>query len=245
MTTEGAATGHVRRLTVGSTEKDAGMSMTLRTGLPTDSERLEVLAHDPLVGTALAALRDARTTPADFRSHAQRLGALLAARATAGIPTEEGTVRTPLADAPTLTPAVPVVAVPVLRAGLGLLAGVHDALPGAQVGMIGLERDPATLEARRYYFKVPPLAGAWVLVLEPMLATGGSASDAVRALDTAGAAQVIVLSVVATEQGVARVLGDDPRTRIVTAAVDPGLDERGYIVPGLGDFGDRLFGTPH
>jgi len=111
--------------------------------------------------------------------------------------------------------------------------------------MIGLERDPETLEARRYYFKVPPLDGAWVLVLEPMLATGGSASDAVRALDTAGAAQVIVLSVVATEQGVDRVLGDDPRTRIVTAAVDPGLDERGYIVPGLGDFGDRLFGTPH
>ena len=208
-------------------------------------DRLQVLAQDPLVGTALAALRDERTLPSDFRNHAHRLGALLAARATVGIPTRAGTVRTPLADAPTFTAAVPVVAVPVLRAGLGLLPGVHEALPDAQVGMIGLERDPATLEARRYYFKVPPLDGAWVLVLEPMLATGGSASDAVRALDTAGAAQVVVLSVVATEQGVARVLDDDPRTRIVTAAVDPGLDERGYIVPGLGDFGDRLFGTPH
>ena len=210
-----------------------------------ENERLQVLAHDPLVGTALAALRDERTPPSDFRSHAHRLGALLAARATIDVPTREGTVRTPLADAPTLTPAVPVVAVPVLRAGLGLLPGLHEALPGAQVGMIGLERDPVTLEARRYYFKVPPLAGAWVIVLEPMLATGGSASDAVRALDVEGAAQVVVLSVVATEQGVRRVLDDHPDARIVTAAVDPGLDERGYIVPGLGDFGDRLFGTPH
>jgi uracil phosphoribosyltransferase len=208
-------------------------------------DRLEVLRADPLVGTALAALRDGTTSPADFRAHAHRLGALLAAHATRTIPTTVGNVRTPLADAATLLPSVPIVAVPVLRAGLGLLTGVHVALPDAQVGMIGLERDPETLEARRYYFKVPPLEGAWVLVLEPMLATGGSASDAVRALDTAGAAQVTVLSVVATEQGVQRVLGDDPRTRIVTAAVDPGLDERGYIVPGLGDFGDRLFGTPH
>ena len=210
-----------------------------------ENHRLQVLTQDPLVGTALAALRDERTSPADFRGHAHRLGALLAARATRSIPTREGTVRTPLAIAPTVMPAVPVVAVPVLRAGLGLLPGLHEALPGAQVGMIGLERDPDTLEARRYYFKVPPLDGAWVLVLEPMLATGGSASDAVRALDTEGAAQVVVLSVVATEQGVRRVLDDHPDAHIVTAAVDPGLDERGYIIPGLGDFGDRLFGTPH
>ena len=209
------------------------------------SGRLQVLARDPLVGTALEGLRDERTRPSDFRSHARRLGALLAARATTDIPTTDGAIRTPIADAPTVTPSVPIVAVPVLRAGLGLLPGVHDALPEAQVGMIGLERDPDTLEARRYYFKVPPLDGAWVLVLEPMLATGGSASDAVRALDIEGAAQVIVLCVVATEQGVRRVLDADPRARIVAAAVDPGLDERGYIVPGLGDFGDRLFGTPH
>ena len=214
-------------------------------GTATGNDRLQVLTQDPLVGTALASLRDERTSPSDFRSHAHRLGALLAARAPLGIPTREGPVRTPLAEAPTVTPAVPVVAVPVLRAGLGLLPGLHEALPSAQVGMIGLERDPETLEARRYYFNVPPLEGAWVLVLEPMLATGGSASDAVRALDTAGAAQVVVLSVVATEQGVRRVLDDHPEARIVAAAVDPGLDERGYIVPGLGDFGDRLFGTPH
>lgn len=210
-----------------------------------DTTRVTVLTDDALAGAALAALRDVRTPPVDFRVHAERLGGLLAIRATVGLPAQRGTVRTPLEDAPTHTPAVPVVAVPVLRAGLGLLPGVHRVIPDAQVGMIGLERDHESLAARRYYFKVPPLDGAWVLVLEPMLATGGSASDAVRALDTAGAARVIVVSVVATEEGVQRVLDTDPRTTVVTAAVDPGLDERGYIVPGLGDFGDRLFGTLH
>ena len=210
-----------------------------------DTTRLTVLDQDPLAGAALAALREARTAPADFRAHAERLGALLTMRAVRDLPGEDGTVRTPLDDAPSRVPAVPVVAVPVLRAGLGLLPGVHRVLPDAQVGMIGLERDHVSLAARRYYFKVPPLDGAWVLVLEPMLATGGSASDAVAALDAEGAARVVVLSVVATAQGVARVLDADPRTTVVTAAVDPGLDERGYIVPGLGDFGDRLLGTSH
>ncbi len=214
-------------------------------GSGTGQDRLQELSGDPLAGAALAALRDHRTEPAAFRDHARRLGAVLATWATVDLPTRAGTVRTPLDDAPTTTPAVPVVAVPVLRAGLGLLPGVHEALPHAQVGMIGLERDPSSLEARRYYFKVPPLDGAWVLILEPMLATGGSASDAVRALVGEGAQRIIVLSVVATEQAITRVLDADDRTRIVTAAIDPGLDERGYIVPGLGDFGDRLFGTPH
>ena len=204
-----------------------------------------VLDDDPAAGLQLAALRDERTTPEHFRLHATRLGSILTLRAIQDLGGTAGTVRTPLADAPTIAPAAPVVAVPVLRAGLGLLAGVHAVLPTALVGMIGLERDAATLQAKRYYFKVPPLDGAWVLVLEPMLATGGSASDAVRALDAGGAAQVVVVSVVATELGIARVTGDNPGVRIVTAAVDPELDERGYIVPGLGDFGDRLFGTPH
>lgn len=207
--------------------------------------RVTVLDDDPVVGVQLAQLREAGTSPEHFRHHARRLGAMLAMRAVAGIPAAAGTIRSPLGDAPALGPGRTIVAVPVLRAGLGLLSGVHDVLPTALVGMIGLERDAATLQARRYYFKVPPLDGAWVLVLEPMLATGGSASDAVRALDAEGAEQVIVLAVVATPQGVERVLGDNPGVRIVTAAIDPGLDEQAYIVPGLGDFGDRLFGTPH
>jgi len=207
--------------------------------------RITVLENDPIVGIQLANLRDLRTTPEHFRHHARRLGSMLALRAVADLPGATDEVVTPLGTAPTVGPGRTIVAVPVLRAGLGLLSGVHDVLPTALVGMIGLERDAETLQARRYYFKVPPLDGAWVLVLEPMLATGGSASDAVRALDAEGAEQVIVLAVVATPQGVERVLGDNPGVRIVTAAIDPGLDEQAYIVPGLGDFGDRLFGTPH
>lgn len=200
---------------------------------------------DPVAGIQLASLRDERTTPEHFRHHAQRLGAMLALRAVTDLPGAASTVQTPLGPSPAIGPGRTIVAVPVLRAGLGLLAGVHDVLPTALVGMIGLERDAETLQARRYYFKVPPLDGAWVLVLEPMLATGGSASDAVKALDAEGAEQVTVLSVVATQQGVDRILDENPGVRIVTAAIDPHLDGNGYIDPGLGDFGDRLFGTPH
>ncbi len=204
-----------------------------------------VLADDPIAGVQLASLRDATTTPEHFRHHAQRLGSILALRAVQDIPATQTTVQSPLAEAPATGPGRTIVAVPVLRAGLGLLPGVHDVLPTALVGMIGLERDAETLQARRYYFKVPPLDDAWVLVLEPMLATGGSASDAVAALDAEGAEQVTVLSVVASQQGIDRIITENPGVRIVTAAIDDGLDENGYIVPGLGDFGDRLFGTPH
>ena len=204
-----------------------------------------IVLDDPAAGIQLASLRDTRTTPEHFRHHARRLGAMLALHAVRGLPGTSGTVDTPLGTAPTLGPGRTIVAVPVLRAGLGLLPGVHDVLPTALVGMIGLERDAETFQARRYYFKVPPLEDAWVLVLEPMLATGGSASDAVLALGAEGAEQVTVISVVATQQGIDRVLGDNPGVRVVTAAIDPELDANAYIVPGLGDFGDRLFGTPH
>jgi uracil phosphoribosyltransferase len=204
-----------------------------------------VLDDDPIAGVQLASLREASTSPEHFRHHARRLGSMLALRAVQDLPSEVGTVQSPLGPAPSIGPGRTIVAVPVLRAGLGLLSGVHDVLPTALVGMIGLERDAATLQARRYYFKVPPLDGAWVLVLEPMLATGGSASDAVKALDAEGAEQVTVLSVTATQQGIDRILSENPGVRIVTAAIDPELDDNGYIVPGLGDFGDRLFGTPH
>lgn len=206
---------------------------------------LIVLDEDPIAGVQLASLRDERTSPEHFRHHAQRLGSILTLRAVHGIPAARSTVPSPLGPADAIGPGRTIVAVPVLRAGLGLLPGVHDVVPTALVGMIGLERDEETLQARRYYFKVPPLDGTWVLVLEPMLATGGSASDAVAALDAEGAEQVTVLSVVATRQGIDRIASENPGVRIVTAAVDDGLDENGYIVPGLGDFGDRLFGTPH
>lgn len=200
---------------------------------------------DAASGVHLARLRDRATAPADFQRHARLLGALLALEAVRDVPTTTVEVETPLTTAPATVPAHPIVAVPVLRAGLGLLPGLQDLLPTATVGMIGLERDADTLEPFEYYRKVPPMDDAWVLLLEPMLATGGSAAAAVRALSGAGAAMVAVLSVVATQVAIDRIDAAVPDVRIVTASIDPTLDDNGYIVPGLGDFGDRLFGTPH
>lgn len=198
---------------------------------------------DPAAGVQLSRLRDKTTPPDRFRAYARSLGAMLAMEAVRDIPVETGEVEGPLGPAPVRKPAHPIVAVPVLRAGLGLLGGLHDVIPTAYVGMIGLQRDETTLRAESYYFKVPDLTDAWVLVLEPMLATGGSASAAVTALHTEGAAQVTVLSVVATPEAIDRIHTENPGTRIVVGAIDRGLDGNGYIVPGLGDFGDRLFGT--
>lgn len=198
---------------------------------------------DPSAGLQLARLRDATTPPDLFRAAARSLGAMLAMEAVRDIPVETGEVVGPLGPAPARRPAHDIVAVPVLRAGLGLLTGLHDVIPSAYVGMIGLQRDEETLLAERYYFKVPDLTDAWVLVLEPMLATGGSASAAVDALHVEGAKQVTVLAVVATQQAIDLIQTENPGTRIVVASIDQGLDDDGYIVPGLGDFGDRLFGT--
>ncbi len=201
---------------------------------------------DAASGVHLAALRDRRTLPADFQRHARLLGALLALEAVRDIPTMTQPVSTPLTTTTATVPAHQIIAVPVLRAGLGLLPGLQDLFPTASVGMIGLERDEDTLEAREYYRNVPPLDDAWVLILEPMLATGGSAASAARALADGGARKVSILSVVATQSAIDHIDDVvDHEIRIVTAALDASLDENGYIVPGLGDFGDRLFGTVH
>ncbi len=201
--------------------------------------------NHPAAALQLARLRDATTAPEAFREAARRLGMHLATAALDVIPMHRTTVRSPLGDAPTVIPAHRIVAVPVLRAGLGLLDGVADVIPDLRVGMIGLARDEETHEPSQYYRNVPPLEDAWILLLEPMLATGGSAAAAVEQLGrTENAAGITVLSVVATEAAVETVsaaLPDDGH--IVVGAVDPGLDENAYIVPGLGDFGDRLYGT--
>lgn len=205
-------------------------------------DNVRVLDHPAAVMT-LAALRDVRTPQAQFRRAAERLGAMLATAALDGVPVEPVTVETPLGTAPSIRTRPAIVAVPVLRAGLGLLPGVQDVLPNARVGMIGLERDESTLEPAQYYRKVPPLEGAWIFLLEPMLATGGSASAAAQALGAEGAAGITVLSVVATEVGLTRIAEGNPGIHFVVGAVDPELDDNAFIVPGLGDFGDRLFGT--
>jgi uracil phosphoribosyltransferase len=204
---------------------------------------LHVVEH-PLAAAALAALRDRRTAAPEFRRLAHRLSLLLVAEATRGLRTTEAEVETPLERTPVLRLDERVVAVPVLRAGLGMLDAFLSLVPAAEVGYFGLERDETTAVARRYYEKVPgDLPGAAVFLLDPMLATGGSAAFAIERLLELGARRVALLSIVAAPEGVARLEKAAPAAEIWTAALDRGLDDRKYILPGLGDFGDRLFGT--
>lgn len=203
---------------------------------------LTVVDH-PLAGHLLADLRDVRTLPERFRHLARRLATVLVLEATRELSVSETTVQTPLREAPARVLARNVVAVPILRAGLGLLDAVTDLLPEVAVGYAGLERDEGTLRPSSYYLKVPDMAGRPVLLLDPMLATGGSASFACRLLKERGATDIRLVCVVAAPEGVARLDREHPDVRVFTAALDESLNEVGYIVPGLGDFGDRLFGT--
>lgn len=207
------------------------------------ADRVRLIDH-PLAGHLLAGLRDASTPPERFRYLTQRLATVLVLEATRDLPTRPRTIRTPLADARVDTLDGNVIAVPILRAGLGLLTAVTALLPDVQVGYVGLERDEETLQPSSYYLKVPPLDGGRpVLLLDPMLATGGSASFAAKLLRDRGATDVTLVCVVAAPEGIARLTGDHPDLRVVTAGLDERLNDVGYIVPGLGDFGDRLFGT--
>lgn len=204
---------------------------------------LHIVSH-PLVEDVLVSLRQKGTPPSEFRRLARRVGLLLTAEATRDLATREDTVETPLETAPVRCLATRVVAVPVLRAGLGLLDAFLDLVPQAQVGYFGLERNEQTAVARRYYEKVPKdLGGAVVFLLDPMLATGGSAAMAVDGLRALGASRVRLLSVVAAPEGVRHLEEAAPDVEIYTAALDRQLNERKYILPGLGDFGDRLYGT--
>jgi uracil phosphoribosyltransferase len=204
---------------------------------------LHVVEH-PLVEDALAALRDRRTSSTEFRRLARRVSLMVAAEATRDLPTVSKEVETPLETVRCRTIASRVVAVPVLRAGLGMLDAFLDLVPSAQVGYFGLERNEQTAVARRYSEKVPKdLGNAVVYLLDPMLATGGSAAMAIEGLKGLGARQVRLLCVVAAPEGVAYLEKTEPEAEVYTAALDRQLDDRKYILPGLGDFGDRLFGT--
>ena len=203
---------------------------------------LHVSSH-PVVADSLRGLRDTTTLPDEFRTLARNVITLLLYEATADLPTLRGTVRTPLADAPALTIEQEVVAIPVLRAGLGLLAPVLELLPRVSVGYIGLERDEETAVARIYYNKLPRLQGKIPLLLDPMLATGGSAAQALDLIKEAGGVDARMICVVAAPEGVKVLAERHPEVDVYTAALDERLNERAYIVPGLGDFGDRLFGT--
>jgi uracil phosphoribosyltransferase len=202
------------------------------------------LVDHPLVHDALAILRDASTPPELFRRMAVRISLLLAAEATRDLGSRAITVQTPIGPAPGLRVQDDVVVVPVLRAGLGMLDAILELIPTARVGHIGLQRDELTAVASRYYSKLPQeLGGSFVLMIDPMLATGGSAVAALDMLREAGAAHVRMICIVSAPEGIALVERHYPDVHIYTPAVDQGLNDHKFIVPGLGDFGDRLYGT--
>lgn len=202
------------------------------------------LVDHPLVQDILAELRDSQTTPERFRQLAGRISVLLAAEALRDIPTVAETVTTPLGPAPSRRVRTDVVLAPVLRAGLGMLPGMLELVPGARVGHIGLQRDERTAVASQYYAKLPAhLEDSYVLMIDPMLATGGSAVVALDMLSKAGARNIRLVCIVAAPEGIAAVEKAYPKIPIFTPAIDERLNDHKFIVPGLGDFGDRLYGT--
>lgn len=203
---------------------------------------LTVLAH-PLATDLLTVLRDKTTEPPEFRQHAERLGYLLVAEALSDMTTDDVEIETPLEPTTGTVVHRPVVAVAVLRAGLGLLHSVLTLIPDAAIGFAGVQRNEETAEPMEYYTKFPTLDEARVLILEPMLATGGSLSWAVDKVKENGARDITAVCVVAAPEGVARMESDHPDVRIVAASLDRELNSSYYIAPGLGDMGDRLFGT--
>jgi uracil phosphoribosyltransferase len=204
---------------------------------------LHIVNH-PLVHDALMELRDVRTQPPEFRRAANRISVLLAAEALKDVPSRRHTVETPLGPADGFVLSGDVVVVPVQRAGHGMLDAVLELLPTARVGHIGLQRDEATAIASKYYTKLPrDLADSFVLMIDPMLATGGSAVAAIDLLKAAGARMLRVICIVAAPEGVALVAQHHPEVDVYTPVVDRELNPHKYIVPGLGDFGDRLYGT--
>ncbi|MGR3484941.1 MAG: uracil phosphoribosyltransferase [Paracoccaceae bacterium] len=208
-----------------------------------DATRLHVAGH-PLIDAKLSRMRDVGTPPALFRQLLREIGIWLAYAATRDLATAKMGIETPMGpmQAPVLDGGPPAL-VSILRAGNGLLDGMLDAIPTAPVGFVGVARNHETLEPEPYYLKLPDLTGRLVLAVDPMLATGGSAVHALELLREAGAARVRMVSLVAAPEGVAHLLGTDASVDVVTAALDERLDARGYIVPGLGDAGDRIFGT--
>src|SRR5579862_6043394 len=203
---------------------------------------LTLLDH-PLARHLVTQLRASDTEPEAFRRHARTLTNMLVVEATRGMRTDAYTVRTPLADTQGHRLSERLAVVPVLRAGLGMLESAVELFPHVSVGYIGLERHEETAVAHSYYCKLPDLSGVFTLCMDPMLATGGSASQAVALIKASGGLRIAMVCVVAAPEGVARMAADHPDVAVYAAALDQCLDPRKYIVPGLGDFGDRLYGT--
>jgi uracil phosphoribosyltransferase len=208
------------------------------------SEHLTVVDH-PLVQHKLTLMREARTSTAVFRQLLREISQLLAYEVTRGLPMTTKTIATPMQEmqAPVLA-GRKLALVSILRAGNGLLDGMLELIPSARVGFVGLYRDEETLQPVQYYFKVPTeLQDRLVIAVDPMLATGNSSVAAIDLLKEAGASNIRFLCLLAAPEGVARMKEAHPDVPIVTAALDSHLNDKGYIVPGLGDAGDRMFGT--
>jgi uracil phosphoribosyltransferase len=201
-----------------------------------------IIQH-PLAAHVMTHLRDQTTKPALFRTLCHKITFLLALEATRDLVTEEKAIHTPLEPTTGRVLAKPLVIVPILRAGLGMVEPFLDLFPDVSVGYVGLERDHTTAIAHSYYCKLPPVDGTRVLIVDPMLATGGSAVQALDVVKAAGARDLALVCIVAAPEGVALVEQRHPEVPIYLAALDRALNARKYILPGLGDFGDRLYGT--
>ncbi|GGE05310.1 uracil phosphoribosyltransferase [Marinithermofilum abyssi] len=199
----------------------------------------------PLIQHKMTYIRDKNTGTKEFRELVNEVAALMAYEITRDMPLEEITVETPVAKAKCkVLSGKKLGLVPILRAGLGMVDGILELIPAAKVGHIGLYRDPETLEPVQYYAKMPSDIGERdLIVIDPMLATGGSASEAIRMIKEMGARNIKLMCLIAAPEGIERVQKDHDDVDIFVAAVDEKLDEKSYIIPGLGDAGDRLFGT--
>lgn len=209
-----------------------------------DMEKVHILDH-PLLQHKLSILRDENTGVKDFREVVSEIATLMCYEATRDLPLEEVEIKTPITTAKFKTIAGKKLAiVPVLRAGLGMVDGILTLIPSAKVGHIGLYRDPDTLEPVEYYCKMPnDITEREVIILDPMLATGGSASAAIQFIKNYEVKNIKLMNIIAAPEGIQRVHHDHPDVDIYCAALDEKLNDHGYIVPGLGDAGDRIFGT--
>ena len=203
-----------------------------------------VVFNHPLMDQKLSIIRDEKTGTKDFRQIVSEIGMLMAYEITRDLPQKEVDVKTPVAVAKCKVLAKEVVIIPILRAGLGMVDGITALIPTAKVGHIGLFRDEETLEPKEYYCKFPSvIKEATVLLVDPMLATGGSVTYSIDVLKQYNVKEIIYMGIVGASEGLNRIKEDHPDIDIYLAALDEKLNDKGYIVPGLGDCGDRLFGT--
>ncbi len=200
----------------------------------------------PCVQHKLAIIRDTETGHKRFRELATEITMFICYEALKNVRTKQVTVQTPLAEAPCRKIDTDLVVVPILRAGIGMLDGILELVPTARVGFVGLYRDETTKQPVTYYERFPPqIRGGTCIVIDPMLATGGSTVAAIDRLKEGGADSIVVVCIVTCPEGIERVEAAHPDVTIYAAAIDERLDDNKYIVPGLGDAGDRLFGTSH